>query len=196
MKFQPLQIPEVFLITPTMIARDERGWFFETHRVAEFLDGIHASEEFKFVQANISCSNAWTLRGLHYQYRHPQGKLVRCLMGRIYDVAVDVREGSPTFGKYVGHLLDDKEHQAIWVPPGFAHGYLSLDQPVLVHYETTSYYSDAHAQIINWNDQRLGVVWPIQNGQMPIISQKDRAFHPFNEARYCEYQPPHKARQR
>jgi dTDP-4-dehydrorhamnose 3,5-epimerase len=171
-----LAIPDIVKFIPE-IYRDERGYFFESHRTKEIL----GDSDVNFVQGNVSSSLAFTLRGLHYQLRDPQGKFVRCISGAIYDVAVDVRVGSPTFGKWCGAILDDSEHAALWVPPGFAHGFLSLSRPVLVSYECTSYYVEEFARAIRWNDDTLGIPWPLQ-GRNPILSGKDRSAPSFFDA--------------
>lgn len=176
MEIKELSLPGVKLLTPKVF-HDHRGYFLETHRTRrESADGEPAwllHEE--FVQGNLSSSMPWTMRGLHYQLQQPQGKLVRCVLGRIWDVAVDIRVGSPTFGKYLGVFLDDTEHKALYVPPGFAHGFLALGQPVRVQYECTTFYHDPWARAVNWKDPALGIGWPIERGREPIISNKDRA---------------------
>lgn len=175
MKIEELKIPGVLLLTPKVF-RDERGYFLETHRTG--LIGDYLSKEtntpINFVQGNVSSSIPNTLRGLHYQLSKPQGKLVRCLKGRILDVAVDIRKGSPTFGKHVIAHLDEQNAHAIYVPPGFAHGFLAGPQGALVHYECTTEYVDAWNRAIRWNDQDINIPWGLGQGRVPVLSQKDR----------------------
>jgi dTDP-4-dehydrorhamnose 3,5-epimerase len=174
LKIEELKIPGVLLMTPKVF-RDERGYFMETHRwapLAEFL--AKESKIGSFVQGNLSSSIPNVLRGLHYQLERPQGKLVRCLKGRIYDVAVDIRKGSPTFGKWLGVHLDEQNAQAIYVPPGFAHGFLAGPQGALVHYECTTEYVDAWNRAIRWNDPDLHIAWGLPQAAVPVLSQKDR----------------------
>lgn len=171
-------MPDAFIIMPSIFA-DDRGRFIETYRISELFG---AESDVRFVQGNVSTSLSWVLRGLHYQIKDPQGKLVRCIQGRIYDVAVDMREGSPTLGKWVGHMLDDIEGCAMWVPPGFAHGFLSLASPVIVQYECSSYYVDEFARSMKWDDPDLGITWPLGQGRNPLVSSKDRAAPGFAQA--------------
>lgn len=176
MDITDLELPGMKLLTPKVF-HDHRGYFLETHRGkadpgSESAKGVLDEA---FVQGNLSSSMPWTMRGLHYQLHQPQGKLVRCVLGKIYDVAVDIRVGSPTFGKWLGVFLDDVEHKALYVPPGFAHGFLAMGQPVRVQYECTTFYHDPWARAINWRDPHLNIGWPIAQGREPVISNKDRA---------------------
>ena len=182
-KLTELAIPGVFLLEPK-IFRDHRGYFTETHRLAALGErGVGVN----FVQGNLSSSLPYTLRGLHYQLEKPQGKLVRCVTGAIFDVAVDVRRGSPTFGKHVHAVLDEEYGRALYVPPGFAHGFLSLGQPAKVHYECTTEYVDAWSRGIRWDDPALHIGWPLPNGLKPNLSEKDRAAPLLAEAEVFEW---------
>jgi dTDP-4-dehydrorhamnose 3,5-epimerase len=178
MNIRRLSIPEVLLITPNVFS-DHRGRFLEAHRSEDLAEraGIFGP----FVQSNISTSTPWTIRGLHYQLVDPQGKLVRCIRGEIYDVAVDMREGSRTFGRWAGTSLNESDMAALWVPPGFAHGFLTLGQGASVHYECTSYYVEEYNRALKWNADDLGITWPTQ-GRDPVISNKDRAAPNFSAA--------------
>lgn len=178
MRFTPLRIPEVLLIEPQSFS-DERGAFMETWQASKFgSQGL----KFTFVQDNQSESHPWVLRGLHYQLNHPQGKLVRVARGEVFDVAVDVRRSSPTFGEWVGHRLSAENRAMMWIPPGFAHGFLTLNEPVIFLYKCTDTY-DAHSErSILWNDARLGIEWPLPSGVRPVLSRKDEMAVPFAQA--------------
>lgn len=166
-------LPEVLLITPRVFA-DDRGFFLESYTEREFAAaGITA----RFVQDNQSRSKRRVLRGLHYQLEHPQGKLVRVTRGKIFDVAVDIRTGSPTFGKWVGTVLDDEQKQALWIPGGFAHGYCVLSDDADVAYKATDFYTPSAERGIMWNDPLLGIQWPIRD---PILSDKDLKYAPLS----------------
>jgi len=176
-KFRPVptSFPGVTLFAITVFA-DDRGFFMESYNQRELAD-VGLSET--FVQDNHSCSRKGVLRGLHYQHPHPQGKLVRVLRGRIYDVVVDIRKGSPTFGKWMGVELTDRDHAMLWVPEGFAHGFLSMEDHTEVFYKTTDfYYPQGDAGII-WNDPDLGIYWPLEDMEIdiPLLTEKD-ACHP------------------
>ncbi len=165
--FTPLAIPEVILIKPTLFP-DERGFFAETYQANDFKNnGI----DFSFVQDNHSKSKAGVLRGLHYQ-KHPkaQGKLVRVTSGSIFDVAVDIRKGSPTFGKSVSAILSADNYHMLWIPPGFAHGALVLEDDTHLLYKVTDTYSPEHDRGIRWNDPIVNIQWPIDT---PELSGKD-----------------------
>jgi dTDP-4-dehydrorhamnose 3,5-epimerase len=169
MQFQPTQLPEVVLIQPQVFG-DERGFFFESWHERKFAAaGISA----RFVQSNHSHSVRHTLRGLHYQIHQPQGKLVRVTRGEVFDVAVDLRRSSPRFGQWVGVTLSDRNHQMLWVPPGFAHGYLALSEEIDFLYDCTDFYAPEHERSIRWDDARIGVRWPLPAGSSPILSPKD-----------------------
>jgi len=169
-------IPDVLLLE-TKVYRDPRGFFLESYnkRVLAQL-GIDVD----FVQDNQSCSQRGVLRGLHYQIQNPQGKLVRVVAGEIFDVAVDLRRNAKTFGKWVGTSLSADQPLMIWVPPGFAHGYLVLSDSADVLYKTTDYYAPQHERSILWNDPDLGIEWPLS--QAPTLSAKDAAAPRFAEA--------------
>jgi dTDP-4-dehydrorhamnose 3,5-epimerase len=168
-EFKPsIGLSEVIVIKPEALA-DERGWFLETYRKSEFeKHGI----PFEFIQDNHSRSvGKGILRGLHYQKRPAaQGKLVRCVVGEIFDVAVDIRKGSPTYAKWVSTTLSAANREMIWVPPGFAHGVLTLSDVAEITYKMTSEYSPSHDRSVRWNDPSIGVNWPIAN---PILSKRD-----------------------
>lgn len=181
MKIENTMLPGVLLLTPDVYG-DHRGYFLETHRMTDFNE-IGSLLGVSFVQGNLSSSMPFCLRGMHYQLNEPQGKLVRCIVGRIFDVAIDIRVDSPSYGKFAGVFLDEAKAQALWVPPGFAHGFLSMDKPVKVQYECTTYYRDAWARGINYNDPRLKIGWPLAPGQTPVISNKDRAAPTLEEMR-------------
>jgi dTDP-4-dehydrorhamnose 3,5-epimerase len=169
MKATPLAIPDVVLIEPKVFG-DERGFFFESFNQAQFEAAI--GKPAQFVQDNHSRSVKNVLRGLHYQIRQPQGKLVRVVQGAIFDVAVDIRQSSPTFGKYVAVELSAGNKSMVWVPEGFAHGFAVLSEAAEVLYKTTSYWMPEFERSIAWNDPAIGVPWPIQSA--PILSAKDQ----------------------
>jgi dTDP-4-dehydrorhamnose 3,5-epimerase len=170
MQAQALAISDVLLITPRVFG-DERGFFLESFNARDFfrVSGVNS----EFVQDNHSRSVRHTLRGLHYQVRQAQGKLVRVIQGEVFDVAVDIRRSSPTFGKWVGTRLSAANKQQLWVPPGFAHGFLTLSEYAEFLYKTTDYYAPEHERCIVWNDPSIGVEWPLE-GQ-PLLSAKDSA---------------------
>jgi dTDP-4-dehydrorhamnose 3,5-epimerase len=178
MQFTPTRLPEVVLITPRVFG-DARGYFFETWQQQRFAQaGISA----QFVQDNHSHSVRHTLRGLHYQIQQPQGKLVRVTRGKVYDVAVDLRRGSARFGQWVGVALSDVNHQMLWVPPGFAHGYLALSEEVDFLYKCTDLYAPQHERSIRWDDPQLSVQWPLPPGTAPQLSAKDAIAPLFADA--------------
>jgi dTDP-4-dehydrorhamnose 3,5-epimerase len=178
MEFIPTNIPGVILVHPKIFG-DERGFFLETFRLDRFKEaGISSS----FVQDNHSGSQQGVLRGLHYQIRQTQGKLVRVISGEIYDVAVDIRRSSPTFGKWTGITLSAKDKQLLWIPPGFAHGFYVLSEWAEIVYKATDYYAPQWECSLLWNDPALGIEWPIANGQMPSLSMKDSAGKKLAEA--------------
>ena len=167
MRFVPTDIPEVLIVEPD-VHRDERGYFLETYHSGKY----HAAGvQGPFVQDNHSRSVGGTLRGLHLQAGRPQGKLIRVIGGEIFDVAVDVRRGSPSFGRWVGHTLSAENFRQCWVPPGFAHGFCVVSEFADVEYKCTELYDPAGELGIVWNDPALGIVWPIEN---PIVSDRDR----------------------
>lgn len=177
MKAAPPAIPDVFLIEPTVFG-DERGFFFESFNQARFEDAIGKSVQ--FVQDNHSRSVKNVLRGLHYQIQQPQGKLVRVVQGEVFDVAVDLRKSSKTFGQWVGEILSAENKRQLWIPEGFAHGFVVLSETAEFLYKTTDYYAPAHERCTLWNDATLAIQWPA--GIRPILSAKDAQGKPFNEA--------------
>jgi len=169
MKFTPTQIPDVILVQPR-IFEDGRGVFFETYREDRFFQsGIDAN----FVQDNHSVSAKGVLRGLHYQIRQPQGKLMRVVVGEVFDVAVDLRRGSRTFGNWVGAILSAGNKNELWVPPGFAHGFYVTSEKAEILYKATDYYAPQWERCLLWNDPAIGIDWPLINGGLPILSDKD-----------------------
>jgi len=162
-------IPEVLIIEPQVYG-DERGFFFESFNQQKFeaLTGIKAD----FVQDNHSRSAVNVLRGLHYQIQQPQGKLVRVVAGEVFDVAVDLRRESATFGKWAGVVLSAENKRQLWVPPGFAHGFLVLQEGTEFLYKTTDYYAPQHERCIRWNDPEIGIEWPLASE--PVLSAKDQ----------------------
>jgi dTDP-4-dehydrorhamnose 3,5-epimerase len=178
MRFVDTDIPDVKLIEPKVFG-DERGFFLETWR-ADWLDEV--APGFSFVQDNHSRSAQGVLRGLHYQLRRPQGKLVRVIAGAIFDVAVDVRPGSATFGRWVGAELSAENKRMIWVPPGFAHGFLTLIDGTEVLYKCTDYYAPEWERGVAWNDPDVAIAWPLEPGVTPVLSAKDAAAPPLKAA--------------
>ena len=169
MRLTPLEIPEVLLVEPT-VHEDSRGFFLETWHAEKFRA---AGLDVGFVQDNHSRSMQYTLRGLHYQLVEPQGKLVRVVTGEIFDVAVDLRRSSPTFGQWVGEILSADNRRMMWMPAGFAHGYLVLSDQAEVFYKATDYYAPEHERRLAWNDARLGIRWPLPSGVTPLLDPKD-----------------------
>ncbi len=177
MKVLRTEIPEVLILEPKVFG-DERGFFFESYNKRAFREATGLDVE--FVQDNHSRSRSGVLRGLHYQIRQPQGKLVRVSAGEVYDVAVDLRRSSSTFGKWVGFTLDAGSKRMAWIPPGFAHGFLVVSEYAEFLYKTTDYYAPEHERTVRWNDARLGVAWPLRGE--PILAAKDAAAPGFAEA--------------
>lgn len=172
------KIPDVLLIKPKVFG-DARGFFFETYRASWFAErGI----EVNFVQDNHSASARGVLRGLHYQIKNPQGKLVRVTAGEVYDVAVDLRKSSPTFGKSVGVHLSAENKNILWIPPGFAHGFLVLSEHAEFNYKCTEYYAPEHDRSLLWNDPALEIEWPLGDIVAPVLSAKDQAALPLAQA--------------
>ena len=169
MQFIPTSLPEVILVVPKVF-EDERGFFLESYQKERFLA---AGIQFDFVQDNHSASTRGVLRGLHYQIRQPQGKLVRTVVGEIYDVAVDIRRSSPTFGKWVGAVLSSENKNQLWVPPGFAHGFYVMSGRAEILYKATDYYAPQWERSLLWNDPALGIDWPVTGENFPILSGKD-----------------------
>lgn len=163
-------IPDVLILEPKVFG-DDRGFFFESFNERHFLDAIGAREPLRFVQDNHSKSARNVLRGLHYQVRQPQGKLVRVVAGEVFDVAVDIRRASPTFGKWTGARLSAENKRQMWIPTGFAHGFLVLSESAEFLYKTTDYWAPDYERCIAWDDPAIGIAWPI--GQPPLLSDKD-----------------------
>ncbi|MDO8772761.1 MAG: dTDP-4-dehydrorhamnose 3,5-epimerase [Burkholderiaceae bacterium] len=172
MKVTPTAIPDVLIIEPKVFG-DARGFFYESFNQKAFNEAT--GTDYQFVQDNHSRSVKGVLRGLHYQIQQPQGKLVRVVRGAVFDVAVDIRKGSPTFGKWVGVELSEENHRQLWVPPGFAHGFLVLSESADFLYKTTDYCAPEYERCIAWNDTDIGIEWPfIQNKiSSPNLSVKD-----------------------
>ena len=168
-------LPEVRLIEPT-VYRDERGFFMETWQQKTFME---AGLPGHFVQDNHSGSKQGILRGLHYQIQKPQGKLVRAVVGEVFDVAVDLRKSSPNFGRWVGVRLSAENKRMIWVPPGFAHGYYVLSDWAEILYKATDFYAPEFERTLLWKDPQIGIDWPLVDGRPPLLSPKDAAGRPL-----------------
>jgi dTDP-4-dehydrorhamnose 3,5-epimerase len=176
MKVTPTALADVLLIEPRVFG-DARGYFFESYnRRSMAVAGI----DVEFVQDNHSRSTRGVLRGLHYQIEHAQGKLVRVISGEVYDVAVDMRRSSPTFGRSIGMTLSAHDKQMLWIPPGFAHGFLVLSEAAEFVYKITDYWYPEFERSLLWNDSALGIAWPLQ--QAPTLAAKDAAGTPFSLA--------------
>lgn len=179
MKVKPLSIPDVLLIEPQVFI-DDRGFFFESFNQNKFEEAVN--RKINFVQDNHSKSVKGVLRGLHYQLTpKAQGKLVRVIQGEVFNVAVDIRRSSPTFGKWVGEIISVDNKKQLWIPEGFAHGFLTLSDTVEFLYKTTDFYSKDHEEAIMWNDETIGIDWPLQE---VLLSSKDNAALSFKEAKY------------
>lgn len=179
MKATPQSIPEVILFEPKVFG-DERGFFFESFNHARFEEAV--GRPVRFVQDNHSKSTKGVLRGLHYQVQQAQGKLVRVVRGSAYDVAVDMRRSSPTFGQWVGVMLTEDDPMQLWVPPGFAHGFQVTSESADVLYKTTDYYAPAAERCLAWNDADLAIPWPLAE---PLLSAKDRQGQPLAQVEAC-----------
>ena len=178
MNFTATQIPDVIVIDP-VVFEDARGFLMETWQSERFSDaGIEAS----FVQDVHSRSAKGVLRGLHYQVEQVQGKLIRVIRGEGFDVAVDLRKASPTFGDWVSETLSAGNRRLIWVPPGFAHGFMVLSEFAEIEYRMTGYHSPEHGRTIHWDDPDIGIEWPLIDGKRPLMSEKDEAAVPFKDA--------------
>jgi len=173
----PTAIPDVLIIEPKVFG-DTRGFFFESYNERAFVQATGL--QLSFVQDNHSRSAQGVLRGLHYQIRQPQGKLVRVVRGSVFDVAVDLRKSSPTFGKWVGVELSEDNHRQLWVPPGFGHGFLVTSASADFLYKTTDYYAPEHERCIAWDDSAIGIRWPLEGA--PQLSAKDQAGAPLARA--------------
>ena len=180
MKVTPTRIPEVLVIEPTVYS-DDRGFFFECWNARSF---AAAGLDLTFVQDNHSYSRRGILRGLHYQITRPQGKLVRAMDGEIWDVAVDLRRSSPTFGQWVAEWLTGDNYRMLWVPPGFAHGFYVASETAHFLYKCTDFYSQDLERAIAWNDPDLGIEWPLVEGEAPSLSPRDRQGTSFRAAEH------------
>ena len=182
MKFIPTEIPDVIIVEPDVFG-DHRGFFMESWHAEKFAEG---GIDAQFVQDNHSRSNQGILRGLHYQIEQPQGKLVRVLSGEVFDVAVDLRRDSPTFGKWFGMTLNDIDNKMLWVSPGFAHGFYVVSEQADFFYKCTELYAPEHERAIRWDDPDLAIDWPIASGQEPVLAPKDAAAKSFKDAEVYE----------
>ncbi|WP_120997453.1 dTDP-4-dehydrorhamnose 3,5-epimerase [Stutzerimonas urumqiensis] len=177
MKIIETSIPDVLIIEPKVFG-DERGFFYESFNAAAFEAATGLKRQ--FVQDNHSKSQRGVLRGLHYQIQQPQGKLVRVVAGEVFDVAVDLRRSSPSFGRWVGTRLSAENQRQLWIPEGFAHGFVVLSETAEFLYKTTDYYAPQHERSLLWNDPELGIEWPID--ESPQLSAKDQAGKPLRDA--------------
>ncbi|MFP4315332.1 MAG: dTDP-4-dehydrorhamnose 3,5-epimerase [Desulfovibrionales bacterium] len=182
MEFLPTQINDVLLVEPKVFG-DHRGFFLETWQARRFKE---AGIQDDFVQDNQSMSLHNVLRGLHYQIRVPQGKLVRIIEGTVFDVAVDLRRSSPTFGRWSGVTLSAETMRMLWIPPGFAHGFYVLSERAQIVYKCTQYYAPEHERTLRWNDPDLGIAWPIPKDVQPVLSDKDAGGVFFKDAEVYE----------
>lgn len=182
MKITPTAIPDVLLLEPRVFA-DDRGFFMETWQRQKF---AAAGIDFDFVQDNHSRSVRGTLRGLHYQIRQPQGKLVRVTVGEVFDVAVDLRRSSPTFGQWVGEYLSAENKRLLWVPPGFAHGFYVTSEVAEFQYKCTDYYAPEHERCVRWDDPDLAIDWPLGRDVEILQSMKDQAAPTLAQAELYE----------
>jgi dTDP-4-dehydrorhamnose 3,5-epimerase len=177
MKIIPMKVSNVLIIEPRVF-EDDRGFFYESYNEKAFAEKLGV--DIHFVQDNHSRSTQNVLRGLHYQIQQPQGKLVRVVVGEVFDVAVDLRKGSPTFGQWVGTLLSAENKRQLWVPPGFAHGFCVMSSIAEVLYKTTDYYAPQHERCVVWNDPDLAIAWPLRGE--PVVSAKDQVGQPLKTA--------------
>jgi dTDP-4-dehydrorhamnose 3,5-epimerase len=177
MKVTPLALPDVLCIAPRVFG-DARGFFYESYNRRAFAAATGSDPE--FVQDNHSKSLRGVLRGLHYQIRQTQGKLVRVIAGEVFDVAVDLRRSSPHFGRWAGAVLSAENARQLWIPPGFAHGFLTLSESAEFLYKTTDYYAPEHERCILWNDPQIGIDWPL--AMQPLLSAKDQEGVPLARA--------------
>jgi dTDP-4-dehydrorhamnose 3,5-epimerase len=179
LKVTATAIPEVLIIEPKVFG-DNRGWFTESFNANDFAKASNLTVE--FVQDNHSFSRQLTLRGMHYQLKHTQGKLVRVTVGSVFDVAVDMRKDSTTFGKWVGVELSSENHKQLWVPPGFAHGFLVLSETAEFLYKTTDYYDPQSEACLSWCDPTVNIDWPIPLGKQALLNAKDAAGLSWDQA--------------
>jgi dTDP-4-dehydrorhamnose 3,5-epimerase len=178
MKIIDTDIEDVKLMEPRLFG-DARGFFMETWRDDQFKKLV---ADVAFVQDNHSKSSQGILRGLHYQIKHPQGKLVRVIFGEVFDVAVDLRKGSPTFGRWTGAVLSSENRRLLWVPPGFAHGFYVMSDEAEFVYKCTDYYAPEYERAIAWNDPAISIEWPLVEEKPPILSSKDEEGLSFNDS--------------
>ena len=183
MKIDPTTLPGVMLIEPKVLG-DDRGFFFESFNQRVFLENTGLAPS--FLQDNHSRSARNVLRGLHYQIKQPQGKLVRVTTGEVFDVAVDIRRGSPTFGRWFGDVLSAENKKQLWIPPDFAHGFLVLSDFAEFLYKTTDYWAPEHERCIRWDDPTLAIDWPLRHG-LPTLSAKDASGMPLSDAPLPEF---------
>jgi dTDP-4-dehydrorhamnose 3,5-epimerase len=176
-KVTPTAIPDLLILEPKVFG-DSRGFFFESFNAKNFAQATDLNVS--FVQDNHSRSKKGVLRGLHYQLQQTQGKLLQVSQGAVFDVAVDIRKSSATFGKWVGCELSDTNHRQIWIPQGFAHGFMVLSESADFMYKTTDYYAPAHERCISWNDPSIGIIWP--EGIEPLLSAKDQQASSLKQA--------------
>jgi dTDP-4-dehydrorhamnose 3,5-epimerase len=175
----PTAIPEVLIIEPKVFG-DNRGWFTESFNASDFANATGLNVQ--FVQDNHSFSRQWTLRGMHYQLKHTQGKLVRVTAGSVFDAIVDLRKDSSAFGKWVGVELSAENHKQLWVPPGFAHGFLVLSETAEFLYKTTDYYDPSSEASLSWCDPTVRIEWPIPLGKQALLNAKDAAALAWDQA--------------
>lgn len=175
-------VPDVVLIKPQIFG-DERGFFMETFRQSEFQENCG---DYQFVQDNHSKSNQGILRGIHYQIQNPQGKLVRVVQGEVFDVAVDLRRASATFGQWVGVILSAENHHQLWVPPGFGHAFYVMSETAEFTYKCTDYYAPEYERSLKWDCPQLAIQWPLVGGQAPQLSAKDEVGKTLDEAEVYE----------
>ena len=173
------RLPEVKIVEPKVFG-DERGFFMESWNQRTFDEAL--GETVQFVQDNHSRSAKGVLRGMHYQYTRPQGKLVRVVAGRVFDVAVDMRRDSPRCGQWGGVELSEQNKRALWIPPGFAHGFLVLSESADFLYKSTDYYAPSDEKALLWNDPQVGIEWPLEPGRQPLVSAKDQVAAAFRDA--------------
>jgi dTDP-4-dehydrorhamnose 3,5-epimerase len=178
MKVRPASVPEVVVVEPRVFG-DARGFFFESFNKRQLEEAL--GRPLDFVQDNHSLSARGVLRGIHYQLPHPQGKLVRVVRGEVFDVAVDLRRGSQTFGRWTGEVLSADNKRQLWIPEGFGHGFLVLSDQAEFLYKTTDYWHPEDERCIRWDDPDLAIAWPTR-GEAPVVSAKDAAGRPFREA--------------
>ena len=179
LKVTPTAIPEVLIIEPKVFG-DNRGWFTESFNAHDFARATGLDVE--FVQDNHSFSRRWTLRGMHYQLKHTQGKLVRVTAGSVFDVVVDMRKDANTFSKWFGVELSSENHKQLWVPPGFAHGFLVLSETAEFFYKTTDYYDPQSEACLSWCDSTVNIHWPIPLGKQALLNAKDAAGLSWDQA--------------